>query len=280
MLFGFAHGLAVASFLSVSRANAALGEELYSHSVSTTRHILVPVRARPIPHREARRSDKPGPIARASSRKSAPSSRVTPDARGLGEMLSAISRLVRGTDDGELARALGGVQGPTRAALGVSDAAARGEGSAFGPEGGNGKAVDLGVLHTGGRGGGDANDYGNAGSLGAKVERDPIVSQGTVVVEGGLDRELIRRIVEDHKVQVRYCYERELITSPGLFGKVDLEWVIDSEGHVSSTDVKSSTLSNPSVERCLRSKISSWIFPKPRGGGVVVVRYPFAFRAR
>jgi hypothetical protein len=32
------------------------------------------------------------------------------------------------------------------------------------------------------------------------------------------------------------------------------------------------------VEQCLSRKIRSWSFPKPKGGGHVIVNYPFVFR--
>ena len=32
------------------------------------------------------------------------------------------------------------------------------------------------------------------------------------------------------------------------------------------------------VERCIGAKIRTWKFPKPKGGGIVIVRYPFVFK--
>jgi hypothetical protein len=34
-----------------------------------------------------------------------------------------------------------------------------------------------------------------------------------------------------------------------------------------------------SLRACLEEKVMRWRFPAPRGGGVVIVRYPFVFRA-
>jgi hypothetical protein len=33
------------------------------------------------------------------------------------------------------------------------------------------------------------------------------------------------------------------------------------------------------VEGCLTDRIRRWIFPEPKGGGIVIVKYPFVFKA-
>jgi hypothetical protein len=32
------------------------------------------------------------------------------------------------------------------------------------------------------------------------------------------------------------------------------------------------------VESCINARVKSWQFPKPKGGGIVVVTYPFLFK--
>ncbi len=44
-----------------------------------------------------------------------------------------------------------------------------------------------------------------------------------------------------------------------------------------ANEIASSNLTEPSFEACLRSAVATLVFPKPEGGGVVVVRYPFVF---
>ncbi|MEO1335084.1 MAG: AgmX/PglI C-terminal domain-containing protein, partial [Myxococcota bacterium] len=88
----------------------------------------------------------------------------------------------------------------------------------------------------------------------------------------------IRRVIKRHIAQIRYCYERELQVTPGLFGKVSTLFVISAEGGVNQAKVEQTTLKNEKVERCVLSKIRTWKFPKPRGGGIVVVKYPFIFK--
>lgn len=180
---------------------------------------------------------------------------------------------------GELKGALGGVTGAEIGdATGLGGLGTRGTGPGGGGLSMN--SVGLGALGTHGRGGGGSGTgYGEgAGGLGKKVERDINISAGSPIIMGSLDKELIRRVIQQHIAQIRYCYEKELVRSPGLFGKVATQFTISAEGDVSDARVEQSTMNNGEVERCITSKIRTWKFPKPKGGGVVIVKYPFLFK--
>ncbi len=97
-------------------------------------------------------------------------------------------------------------------------------------------------------------------------------------VQGGLDREVIRRVILSHRIEIRYCYEKQLSATPNLAGKVKIQFVIGADGRVTTARAMRSTLPDPEVGRCIVSKVRTWTFPKPRGGGVVVVTYPFLFK--
>lgn len=181
---------------------------------------------------------------------------------------------------GELKGALGGVTGAEIGdATGLGGLGTRGTGPGGGGLSMN--SVGLGALGTAGRGsGGTGGDgYGEGASgLGKKTERDINISAGAPVIMGSLDKEIIRRVIKEHIAQIRYCYEKELVRSPGLFGKVATSFTIGGDGHVQSASVTESTLKNDEVERCITAKIRTWEFPKPKGGGVVIVKYPFIFK--
>ncbi|MCC7380619.1 MAG: AgmX/PglI C-terminal domain-containing protein [Deltaproteobacteria bacterium] len=93
-----------------------------------------------------------------------------------------------------------------------------------------------------------------------------------------LDRPTVARVVDDHKVQIRYCYEIALLRSRTLTGRISLAWVVTAAGTVRSAAIESSTLRDPALERCILQKVESWRFPEPAGGGEVFVRYPFLLR--
>ena len=55
-------------------------------------------------------------------------------------------------------------------------------------------------------------------------------------------------------------------------------FTIAANGMVQSASVTETTLKNSEVERCITAKIRTWKFPKPKGGGIVIVKYPFIFK--
>jgi TonB family protein len=96
-------------------------------------------------------------------------------------------------------------------------------------------------------------------------------------VRGSLDRDIIRRTIRRHINEVRFCYEQELSTHPSLAGRMVLQFSIAGSGQVLTSVMQSSTLGNVRVENCTVQAVRRWEFPKPDGGGLVVVSYPFVF---
>ena len=48
-------------------------------------------------------------------------------------------------------------------------------------------------------------------------------------------------------------------------------------GGVAAASTANSSLGNSAVERCINEKVRRWVFPAPKGGGIVLVNYPFHF---
>jgi hypothetical protein len=44
---------------------------------------------------------------------------------------------------------------------------------------------------------------------------------------------------------------------------------------VVSSSVAQSTTNNGTVDQCIAGAVRRWEFPKPQGGGIVIVSYPF-----
>lgn len=97
------------------------------------------------------------------------------------------------------------------------------------------------------------------------------------IVIGSLDRADIDEVVKNQTAAIRYCYQRELQRTPGLGGKIAVKFTIARDGSVSAASVKSSTMGAPAVESCIVSRFLRMQFPEPKGGGIVVVSYPFLF---
>ncbi len=138
---------------------------------------------------------------------------------------------------------------------------------------------NLGTIGKGG-GGGSGSGYGRgAGGLGGRRAHAPDVVPGTASVRGSLDKEIIRRIIRRHINEVKFCYEKELAKKPDLYGRVIVQFTIAGSGQVVASVVQQSTMNNPSVEQCIAGALRRWEFPKPQGGGIVIVSYPFVLKA-
>lgn len=178
---------------------------------------------------------------------------------------------------GELQALLGGVSGSKAAnAYGTGGLSFRGSG----PGGGGTGTLTMGTgpIGTRGRGSGEVGYGSSEGGIGAKQDRDVKITMATPIVYGSLDKEIIRRVVRENQAQIRYCYERELTRDPGLYGKVVMKWVIAASGKVMRATVAENHMKNKAVGQCIAQRIRGWNFPKPKGGGIVVVTYPFVFK--
>lgn len=150
----------------------------------------------------------------------------------------------------------------------------RAGGELLGASPGGSTAVSPGTLAGGGQA--DAGPRGQSSLRGGA----PRVLLGRPEIRGPLSREIVRRIVRQHVNEVSYCYQKALQKDPTRAGRVVLRFKIDPSGQVTRSAVQSSTLGSPEVEACVAGAARRWIFPKPRGGGAVLVSYPVLLRAR
>ncbi len=170
--------------------------------------------------------------------------------------------------------ALGGLQG----GAGVGDASGVGGlGSRGGGAGGGGTGLGLGGLGT--KGGGRGRGGYGAIDLGGKGKDSTRVIPGKTTVVGGLDKDVIMKVIKRHQNEIKFCYELELQKNASLAGKVGVAWTIDPAGGVSEANVNESSIGNANVESCIVQRIRRWKFPEPVGGGVVNVTFPWIFKA-
>jgi TonB family protein len=141
---------------------------------------------------------------------------------------------------------------------------------------GFGTLARIGTL---GRGADGNREYGRTAGQFIRPKRNigPDVIPGTLNVRGSLDKEIIRRIVRLHMNEVKYCYEKALTTQAGLSGRISVQFAIGQNGQVFSSVLQTSSMGNARVENCVVSAVRRWEFPKPSGGGMAIVVYPFNF---
>jgi len=115
--------------------------------------------------------------------------------------------------------------------------------------------------------------------LGRRGSGTPGMSTGDPTILGAMDRSAIDRVIKRHRAQIRYCYQKELNKNPGLYGKIVIKFVIARDGSVSSVKTNTTSMNNPIVENCICQRFMRLKFPKPKGGGIVIVAYPFTFQS-
>jgi hypothetical protein len=173
----------------------------------------------------------------------------------------------------DLAGGIGGLIGAKGTQMGSGGLGSRGSGL-----GGGGTADGIGGLGTKGRGSGKSGYGSGGGNFGAKGEGGIGKIGGDPIILGALDKSLIDAVIKRHMNQIRYCYQRELTKNPNLGGKIVVKFVIAKDGSVSKASTKSSTMANKAVEGCINSRFQRFTFPEPKGGGIVIVSYPFIFQ--
>jgi hypothetical protein len=178
---------------------------------------------------------------------------------------------------GDLRGAVGNMFGPVVGdSQGMGGLGIKGSGTGGG---GQGETIGIGAVGTKGRGGGLGGYGTGVGGLGRKSDRDVAIDTTNVRILGAIDPELIRKVIRENASQVRYCYEQELTLNPKLEGKVAIQWQIGPEGHASGCVVHGdTTLMNEKVQQCIMARIVTWQFPKPKGGGIAIVKYPWILR--
>ncbi len=157
-------------------------------------------------------------------------------------------------------------------------------GGGFGTAGTGGGGTGWGTIGTGHYGtighgsGGGSSGYGTGAGRGGMRGRyqPPQLRIGSSTVKGDLDKNIIRRYVRRKLSHIKYCYEKQLLADPSLAGTVRVKFVIDSAGRVATA---SATGISKQVDSCIAGVFQAMRFPKPKGGGVVSVVYPFTFKS-
>jgi hypothetical protein len=175
--------------------------------------------------------------------------------------------------DGLNAR-MGGIgRAPMGDASGANGLGSRGNGP-----GGGGPSIGIGTLFThSGRGtGGDGGDLDLTSRGHAGPRPKPTMR---IKVGDGLPREVIARVIKANIPRFRFCYEKELNADPDLAGKITVSFTIAPTGAVAAASIAEATMNSERVESCVVGVMRSLAFPRPSGGGIVVVTYPFVFAA-
>ncbi len=150
--------------------------------------------------------------------------------------------------------------------------------SGVGPGGGGTgwSTIGTGRYGTIGYGSGTGSGYGiGKGGMRGRKSSVPQVRIGRATVQGSLDKNIIRRYIRRKLPRLRWCYEKQLLEHDGLAGKVDTEFVIKANGQTASVSAVMNHADGKRASECIKKTLKTIRFPKPRGGGIVKVKYPF-----
>ncbi|MDP3235116.1 MAG: AgmX/PglI C-terminal domain-containing protein [Myxococcales bacterium] len=188
---------------------------------------------------------------------------------------NSFSKVLSGGTNNAIDQGLNNLKGPgegASAADGLSGMDSRGGG----PGGPAGNGLSIGGLGGPGRPNGSPTGFG----LNPVKKQTFVPGDGPRTVVGdGLPRDVVMAVIRRHQSEIKHCYERELQQNAKLAGKIAVSWTIDATGSIADAVVAESGIDNANVEACMLERIRRWKFPEPKGGGVVVITFPWVFHA-
>lgn len=121
--------------------------------------------------------------------------------------------------------------------------------------------------------GGGRPGQGTSGAGGGSTGHKISLSEEPLV-QGGLTKDQIAAVMERHKSEVVFCYEKELQVNTRASGRISLAFTISGKGNVSQARIDDSSVNSTTIESCILKKLRTWGFPKPIGGVNVSVVFP------
>ncbi|MBX9767148.1 MAG: AgmX/PglI C-terminal domain-containing protein [Bdellovibrionales bacterium] len=169
----------------------------------------------------------------------------------------------------------GGKEGPTTSNV-IS--ALSSVGGKLPPGGGMGNVKTKGLGYGSGTGFGTAGlagKAGNRGVAGAVVGRPKLVQ---VKADEGLTNAQVMAIVKQYLGEIQQCYERSLLDNPGIAGRVEYEWEIESQGRVQEVRVKKSEIASADqLNTCVMAVFKRMKFPVAKNGHSTTPNIGFPF---
>lgn len=144
-------------------------------------------------------------------------------------------------------------------------------------------ATDAGLKAKEGAGGGPRATAGIGDLKGGTTGEAGVGSGPATAVKGGVqlgaadamleegDTASVAKVVRKYSGQVKYCYEAQLKSDPGLAGRVEVQFTVN-KGRVASASVFGNSTGSDPLGKCIVGKVRKWKFPEEIQGDIV---YPF-----
>ena len=89
----------------------------------------------------------------------------------------------------------------------------------------------------------------------------PDLDNGTLAIWGDVERVAVRRVLEQKAYRLRRCWGAA--SRPAGPQRLLLQTSIGGDGKVLAASLRSATLEDPALERCLLAAVRTWRFPRP-----------------
>ncbi|MDC0742553.1 AgmX/PglI C-terminal domain-containing protein [Polyangium mundeleinium] len=142
------------------------------------------------------------------------------------------------------------------------------------PAGGSGPKEPGGPTATAGEQGSSSSS--SPSPEGTPAEGNP-KDPDTLPLSGTLTDEQIQTAVNENVKAFDACYTIGADKDGKLAGTITLQATVGPLGVVNEASVKKSTVGNPKVDDCVRKAFKTIKFPRPAGGGTVMITYPMTF---
>ncbi|MCB0367163.1 MAG: AgmX/PglI C-terminal domain-containing protein [Bdellovibrionaceae bacterium] len=151
-------------------------------------------------------------------------------------------------------------------------------------KGGQLQAAGIAGVKTTGKGFGTGDGYGvqgikgRAGSRGVAGSVVGTPSLMKINRTEGLNRKQVMDVVKGYLGEIQQCYERSLLTDPGIAGRVEYEWFITPQGQVKWAKVKKSDMrGGDSLNGCVLAIFKKMKFPVAKNGEATTPNIGFPF---
>ena len=99
------------------------------------------------------------------------------------------------------------------------------------------------------------------GQLAKKVQ-EPLIGQ--------INQVYIEKAIKKNRFQLNLCYELALRRNQKLRGVMHWVWRVNTLGKVSEISLVKSSLRDRQMINCIRRKVASWHFPRPKKGSIKI----------
>ncbi len=82
----------------------------------------------------------------------------------------------------------------------------------------------------------------------------------SLIIEGDLDREVLRQHVVKNRLTLQKCYQERLASNPSLKGEMQIQFTISANGSIAAKVARVDTTEDQGLKTCVLDIIGSWNF--------------------